>query len=198
MFTIFAEEIQLECDPQQIWSILDACLNSHPFTVHCSTHCHGHTSRNTDNSEMWSHCQSLLITLSMSCVTPHGSKCYEYCRHVTNCVYMFSFVYDNVPLYWSLGTCTRCVCEHLLFLWHILLSHQIYEQLVSEGESEEVAGVIAECLWVRRDEVKAQLARNSCSISHSVLQDYDWRTKVMSTVILQLLQCSCCSSLPHS
>ena len=109
MFTVLGEEIQLECNPQRIWSTLDACLNNHPFTVHCSAHFHGHTSQNTDNSEMWSHCQSPLITLSTSCVTPRCSKCYGYCRHVTNCVYMFSFVYDYVPLYWSLATLAVCV-----------------------------------------------------------------------------------------
>ena len=52
------------------------------------------------------------------------------------------------------------------------------EKLVSDGVGEEAASVLAECLWVRREEVRSQLARDSCAISHSVLRDYDWKMKV--------------------
>lgn len=52
------------------------------------------------------------------------------------------------------------------------------EQLVGEGVGEEVAGILVECLWVRREEVRGQLVRDSCAVSHSVLRDYDWKMKV--------------------
>ena len=65
-FTTLGERIlQLEHDPQQIWPTLNTCLNSYLFTVHCGTHRHGHASRNTDDFDIRSRCQSLLVTLSM-------------------------------------------------------------------------------------------------------------------------------------
>ena len=42
---------------------------------------------------------------------------------------------------------------------------------------EGVAEVLVECLWVRKEEVREQLVRDSCAISHSTLLDYDWRMK---------------------
>ena len=50
-----------------------------------------------------------------------------------------------------------------------------------EGINKEVGSLLAECVWVRREEVRAQLVREACSVSHSNLEDYDWNTKVGRT-----------------
>ena len=74
------------------------------------------------------------------------------------------------------------LAEISLLLFSPTLSTQTQEKLVSDGVGEEAASVLAECLWVRREEVRSQLARDSCAISHSVLRDYDWKMKVQTRV----------------
>ncbi|XP_003386057.1 PREDICTED: COMM domain-containing protein 8-like [Amphimedon queenslandica] len=53
------------------------------------------------------------------------------------------------------------------------------DSLVKLGAPQDVGGVIAESLWVRRDEIRAQFIRDSASFSHSSLGDYDIRTKLV-------------------
>ena len=50
------------------------------------------------------------------------------------------------------------------------------------GVSQELSQLVAECLSVRREEVRAQLVRDSCSVSHCHLTDYDWKLKVSAHI----------------
>ena len=52
------------------------------------------------------------------------------------------------------------------------------EKLVGLGVSQELSQLVAEYLSVRREEVRVQLVRDSCSVSHCHLTDYDWKLKV--------------------
>ena len=66
-----------------------------------------------------------------------------------------------------------------LILHHtISLIHQLIEKLSGLGVSPELSQLIAGCVWVRRGEVRSQMVRDSCAISHSHLTDFDWRVKV--------------------
>ena len=60
----------------------------------------------------------------------------------------------------------------------ISLIHQLIEKLSGLGVSPELSQLIAGCVWVRRGEVRSQMVRDSCAISHSHLTDFDWRVKV--------------------
>ena len=51
--------------------------------------------------------------------------------------------------------------------------------------SVEMAQIVATCLWVRRDEIRGQMVRSSCSITHSHLNDFDWRLKVHFDYLLK-------------
>ena len=68
------------------------------------------------------------------------------------------------------------VLNVLTFLQIIPL--QVLKRLCSQGLSQEIASLLAECLWVRREEIRDELVRRSCAISHSFLADYDWKMKV--------------------
>ena len=57
-------------------------------------------------------------------------------------------------------------------------SSKVSESLGDLGVSVEVSRLLAECLWVRREEIRLQLIRDSCTFSHSHLVDFDWRLKV--------------------
>ena len=46
------------------------------------------------------------------------------------------------------------------------------------GVTPEISEVVATCLWVRREEIRTQLVKDSCNISQSKLQDFDWKLKV--------------------
>ena len=76
------------------------------------------------------------------------------------------------------------LCIYVLVNEHVLHSFLLYLLQLTEtagtieGISSEIASLIAECVWVRRDEVKAELVRQACSISSCDLEDYDWDTKV--------------------
>ena len=66
----------------------------------------------------------------------------------------------------------------------LLLHFTIFSFQLSEvasqtaGISNEVAGLLAECIWVRREEVRAQLVREASTVSHCNLEDFDWDAKV--------------------
>ena len=66
---------------------------------------------------------------------------------------------------------------------------QVLKRLCSQGLSQEIAGLLAECLWVRKEEIRDELVRQSCAISHSYLADYDWKMKVWPCyqIILQYI-----------
>ena len=55
---------------------------------------------------------------------------------------------------------------------------QLMKKVQSMGASQEVSQVIATCLWVRKEEIHAQLVKESCSITQSKLEDFDWKLKV--------------------
>ena len=48
------------------------------------------------------------------------------------------------------------------------------------GVDEELSQLVASCLWVRRDEIRSQLLKDSYmyKFSHTYLSDFDWRLKV--------------------
>jgi len=50
------------------------------------------------------------------------------------------------------------------------------------GVSPELSQLIAGCVWVRRGEVRSQMVRDSCAISHSHLNDFDWRLQVHKAI----------------
>ena len=64
-FTLFGEGILVRT--RSSTSLVNAKRLPKWLSVHssCSTHSHGHASQNTDNFEIRSRCQSLLVTLSM-------------------------------------------------------------------------------------------------------------------------------------
>lgn len=55
---------------------------------------------------------------------------------------------------------------------------QLIKKIQSMGVSQEVSQVIATCLWVRKEEIHAQLVKESCGITQSKLEDFDWKLKV--------------------
>ena len=55
---------------------------------------------------------------------------------------------------------------------------QLTKKAQGLGASQEVSQVLATCLWVRRDEILAQLVKDSCNITQSKLEDFDWKLKV--------------------
>lgn len=52
------------------------------------------------------------------------------------------------------------------------------KRIQATGASAEVSQVVATCLWVRKDEIRAQLVKDSCNITQSKLEDFDWKLKV--------------------
>ena len=63
-------------------------------------------------------------------------------------------------------------------LWHTLHVTQGTKKLSEQGASAELAQLIAECLSVRKDEIREQLVKESCNISQAYLSDFDWKLKV--------------------
>ena len=55
---------------------------------------------------------------------------------------------------------------------------QVVKKLVDMGVSGELSQLVAGCLWVRREEIRSQLVRDSYQFSHTHLNDFDWRLKV--------------------
>jgi hypothetical protein len=53
------------------------------------------------------------------------------------------------------------------------------DTLTQLGVPQEVGVVIAECIWVRKEEVHDQLVRDSSAITSCSLKDYDWKTKLV-------------------
>lgn len=58
---------------------------------------------------------------------------------------------------------------------------QLAKQVQAMGASLEVSRVVATCLWVRKDEIRAQLVKDSCNVAQSKLEDFDWKLKVSFT-----------------
>lgn len=59
-----------------------------------------------------------------------------------------------------------------------LKKEQLAEKLQSMGVTLEVSQLMATSLWVRRDELHNQLVKESCNISQSRLDNFDWKLKV--------------------
>lgn len=55
---------------------------------------------------------------------------------------------------------------------------KVIDKLKGLNLGDEMAQVVAVCLWVRREEIRGQMIGNSCNITHSHLKDFDWRLKV--------------------
>ena len=55
---------------------------------------------------------------------------------------------------------------------------QVAEKLVGMGVDGELSQLVTGCLWVRREEIRSQLLRDSYKFSHTYLNDFDWRLKV--------------------
>lgn len=60
----------------------------------------------------------------------------------------------------------------------LLDKEQLAKKLQGMGADQEVSQVVATCLWVRKDEIRAQLVKDSCDITQSKLEDFDWKLKV--------------------
>lgn len=58
---------------------------------------------------------------------------------------------------------------------------KVADKLKGLNVSSEMAPMVATCLWVRREEIRGQMLKNSCNITHSQLNDFDWRLKVQYT-----------------
>lgn len=54
----------------------------------------------------------------------------------------------------------------------------IAKKIQALGVTPEISEVVATCLWVRKEEIRTQLIKDSCNISQSKLQDFDWKLKV--------------------
>ena len=55
---------------------------------------------------------------------------------------------------------------------------QVAKKLVAMGVDGDLSQLVAGCLWVRREEVRSQLLRDSYKFSHTCLNDFDWKLKV--------------------
>ena len=55
---------------------------------------------------------------------------------------------------------------------------QLTKRIQALGASPEISQMVATCLWVRKDEIRTQLVKNSCNIAQSKLVDFDWKLKV--------------------
>ena len=62
---------------------------------------------------------------------------------------------------------------------------QVAEKLVGMGVNGELSQLVAGCLWVRREEIRAQLLKDSYKFSHTYLNDFDWRLKVCVCISIQ-------------
>lgn len=70
-----------------------------------------------------------------------------------------------------------------------LKKEELAEKLQGMGASSDVSQLVATCLWVRRDEIHDQLVKDSCNISLSRLDDFDWKLKlIMSSSQLSSIQ----------
>ncbi|XP_064393067.1 COMM domain-containing protein 8-like [Halichondria panicea] len=66
---------------------------------------------------------------------------------------------------------------------------KVIDKLKGLNLNDEMAQVVAVCLWVRREEIRGQMIGSSCNITHSHLNDFDWRLKlVMSSDQLGSIQ----------
>lgn len=54
----------------------------------------------------------------------------------------------------------------------------LVKKIQALGATPEISEVVATCLWVRKEEIRTQLVKDSCNISQSKLQDFDWKLKV--------------------
>ena len=59
-----------------------------------------------------------------------------------------------------------------------LKKEQLMEKLQAMGTNPDIAQVVVTCMWVRRDEIRAQLVKDSCNISQAKLENFDWKLKV--------------------
>ena len=76
---------------------------------------------------------------------------------------------------------------HIIYSFILLyLFVQLQHRLTDEGVYPAVAESIAECLSVRRDELRQQLIQSSCAISHAHLVDFDWQVKVKILCVLRI------------
>ncbi len=67
---------------------------------------------------------------------------------------------------------------------------KVIDKLKGLNLNDEMAQVVAVCLWVRREEIRGQMIGSSCNITHSHLNNFDWRLKVYSSRILVQNYCT--------
>lgn len=63
------------------------------------------------------------------------------------------------------------------------------KKIEAMGASAEISQVVATCIWVRREEIHTQLVKDSCNITQSKLEDFDWKLKVNCGTCI-VLQCN--------
>ena len=82
------------------------------------------------------------------------------------------------------------VLAKISLLYSVLSICQLQHRLTEEGVYPAVAESIAECLSIRREELRQQLIQSSCAISQAHLVDFDWQVKVpiLSVYVCALLE----------
>ena len=93
-------------------------------------------------------------------------------------------VSDYSNLKSSLSTAIRLLSREAL------KKEQLAQKLQGMGASPDVSQLVATCVWVRKDEIHDQLVKDSCNVSQSRLDDFDWKLKVQGF----LLDCPCYST----
>lgn len=81
---------------------------------------------------------------------------------------------DYSKLKHSLSSAIKAVCREQID------KEQMAKKLQGMGASAEVSQGVATCLWVRKDEIRAQLVKATCDITQSKLEDFDWKLKVLT------------------
>ena len=86
-------------------------------------------------------------------------------------------VSDYSKLQHSLSSAVRIISRD------VVKKEQLTEKLRSMGASADVSQVVATCVWVRKEEVRDQLVKESCNIAQSRLDDFDWKLKVNAILV---------------
>ena len=132
-FTILGEEILVRVWFSRTLVNTEHLPKQYLFTVHCSTHRHDHASQNTDDSEIWSRCQSLLVTLSMD--------------WPTNALDNWTRIIQYGELHHTCAPVLEMTCCTLLYYSYQLSSWVSFSIIRSYCYSWSVSTRMGECLW---------------------------------------------------
>ncbi len=116
---------------------------------------------------------------------------------VQRCVYLSQFVhkaisdicdkdglhYQDFAKKMSLSEYSRLKLTMYNILKSLMRDKLEKDIIISALPDVASSSVIAGCLCVRRDEIRAAMIKNTVNITHTQLSDFDWRLKVVSTYI---------------